>query len=877
MMSLFTIASNDQSVFYLGQLFGSVGTVLQPNGSGSSVLNIVGTMFKTINTTALVLGALLVTYTTVVGLLKSAHEGQFLGKEWSSMWVPMRMVLGIAALFPTGLGYSAIQIVMMWFILQGVGAADTLWNVILNYVSVMGSPYASVSIPTQVGISHDMKTLFQALTCDNAARRTDSASWATYANPDSSGPNLSYYYCADPANAGNNFCNANAGQPQPKLSTVLASPQTYPTICNFNTTDKTVTCGIGPVAPGSAGAGACGSITMGDLTQVQCPGDSTNSVASQITCAAFKGQQTILTDPTAGIVPYLETIAGQLNDMDNGYMYFYQSQSPTPVVNAPPSNPSTSTTFIKNYCGNNQIADSGCCVYTPPSSSLLPASKCPTQASNTFPYINGDVGNATNSDYTNLNISSGSANSEGSVIWSCGLGPYLASNTSTCLQGTTKDEDFITSSVNNYTVYVNAQVQAVLTAVLLNPITITGAYQDASNMGWLMAGAYYYKLASANNNNQKAAVPTFSVATPNPTLGSSSNSLSKYRNNYSAAGTIATNIMSQTGGGGTSAISSAPGAGEVNSALNGSANGIINDFMGAMGTGANNPTGGQATNPLVAIQHTGESLLINAQTLYAVTLAIFIIVLIAAKINAIGLGTGLTDNPFAAAGLFLANSIYTAIIAFVAWCITLGGTLAIYTPLIPYTIFVFGSIGWFCQVIEAMVAGPFIALGILAPGGGHELLGHAHKSLMMALDIFLRPLLMVTGMIFAMLLSSVAVSIINAGFKGVMGDIDASPGLPELIMFCTAYTMLVLTALNKCFALIHLLPENVLTWIGGQGRAAGEAEAVSAAKGGVEAGGGLAASQASSHMAGAKDADEKGMEAIARKNKSMEDAGAKRK
>jgi hypothetical protein len=64
MMSFFDIAANDQSIFYLGKLFGSVGNVLQPTGSMGTVIGLLGTMFRTFNTTALIIGSLLVTHTT---------------------------------------------------------------------------------------------------------------------------------------------------------------------------------------------------------------------------------------------------------------------------------------------------------------------------------------------------------------------------------------------------------------------------------------------------------------------------------------------------------------------------------------------------------------------------------------------------------------------------------------------------------------------------------------------------------------------------------------------------------------------------------------------------------------------------------------------
>src|SRR3990167_1726185 len=156
MINFFQIAPQDQSLYYLGTIFGLVGDLL-PVQQAPLLLSI---MFKFINTVALSIGAALVIYVTVVGLLKTAAEGEFLGRQWNSLWVPIRTVLGIAALFPTATGYSAIQVIIMWIVLQGIGAADTLWNTVLNYKAVVGNPTATVMIPAPT-ISDTMQNLFK--------------------------------------------------------------------------------------------------------------------------------------------------------------------------------------------------------------------------------------------------------------------------------------------------------------------------------------------------------------------------------------------------------------------------------------------------------------------------------------------------------------------------------------------------------------------------------------------------------------------------------------------------------------------------------------------------------------------------------------------
>ena len=74
-----------------------------------------------------------------------------------------------------------------------------------------------------------------------------------------------------------------------------------------------------------------------------------------------------------------------------------------------------------------------------------------------------------------------------------------------------------------------------------------------------------------------------------------------------------------------------------------------------------------------------------------------------------------------------------------------GATLAIYLPLIPFIIFLLSSLGWFICVIEAVIAAPMVAVGLMWPEAQNEILGRAEPAIMMLLNLFLRPVLMILG------------------------------------------------------------------------------------------------------------------------------------
>src|SRR3990167_10580214 len=174
MISVFTVSSTDKSVDYLYQIFGSMNGVVK---TGAIDITILSTMFKTFNTIILAIGTLIVLYVMIVGVMLTAHEGEFMGKKWNNIWIPIRTVLGIALLVPMGSGYSAIQIVMMWVILQGIGAANTVWNTALAYAATVGSRQG-VMVPS-TGTDTAIKTLFGNMVCYKTAYYTSSYSPVT--------------------------------------------------------------------------------------------------------------------------------------------------------------------------------------------------------------------------------------------------------------------------------------------------------------------------------------------------------------------------------------------------------------------------------------------------------------------------------------------------------------------------------------------------------------------------------------------------------------------------------------------------------------------------------------------------------------------------
>lgn len=189
----------------------------------------------------------------------------------------------------------------------------------------------------------------------------------------------------------------------------------------------------------------------------------------------------------------------------------------------------------------------------------------------------------------------------------------------------------------------------------------------------------------------------------------------------------------------------------------------------------------------------------------------------------------------------------------------IGFSTCYYVPVLPYMIFTFGALAWLMSVIEAMVAAPIVALGVTHPEG-HDAFGKGEAAIMLLLNVFLRPAMMIIGYIFAISLSYVGVWILNSGYEEAINYIQGgvNPASAMDLLSATAqtgdavnnygtnftgagpksqgsgaggytswtgvyafffsiliYTTMYLTLVQKSFSLISYLPDKVLRWIGG--------------------------------------------------------------
>lgn len=154
----FTPVSDDVSVKVINQIFG--GLVSGGNDAFGSAIS-------TFNAAILIVGGILATYTVLAGTLGTAHDGEMLGKKFSSVWIPIRYSLATALVLPvlTG-GYCIMQQMVIWLAMQGIGLADSVWD---SYMQTPGiAANMSISKNTEDKARALAENIFMAQVCVEA-------------------------------------------------------------------------------------------------------------------------------------------------------------------------------------------------------------------------------------------------------------------------------------------------------------------------------------------------------------------------------------------------------------------------------------------------------------------------------------------------------------------------------------------------------------------------------------------------------------------------------------------------------------------------------------------------------------------------------------
>ncbi len=390
-----------------------------------------------------------------------------------------------------------------------------------------------------------------------------------------------------------------------------------------------------------------------------------------------------------------------------------------------------------------------------------------------------------------------------------------------------------------------------LRAQAQDPTQLRNFMVDARKAGWIFAGSFYYNLAKIQHNIGNASTIIVKLNTAPQCLSSvggayftfpnvgvpnaCTNNLPGLSNAYSNTGTYVANAQQLALGVSSVATSTANMSLDVG-ALLGLA--VLLPMILPLAIGLPSVFDNMSTqgDPILKLEAMGN-------TLMGVVLACWIMGAVIMFILSAVMSLMASELSFGFAARDALSVIMPLLMGFLAILFIQGSIIAVYIPLVPFIVFTFTVLGWFITVIEAMAAAPLVALGVAHPEG-HNVMGKSEQALMLLISVFLRPALMLIGLLSAMLLSTIMLQVVNFGFVNAVGG---SIGFLTFIAAFTIYVSLVMQVVVQSYALIHLVPDRVMKWVGtgveapeGSAAALGAAEAAheGTAKIGSQAGGG---------------------------------------
>lgn len=168
----------------------------------------------------------------------------------------------------------------------------------------------------------------------------------------------------------------------------------------------------------------------------------------------------------------------------------------------------------------------------------------------------------------------------------------------------------------------------------------------------------------------------------------------------------------------------------------------------------------------------------------------------------------------AAVGAILVMVIHTFFVS--------GIMLAYYIPMIPFMQFLFQTLSWVMGVLEGVIAVPLIALAHLTIEGPGLPGQMARQSYFFVFNIFLRPVLMVFGLVCGLLLLYIAVSYMNLFYEMAIsssGGAATSELFLSRLVWSALYVIILYICANNVFRAIGWLPEHCIKWMGAQSMA----------------------------------------------------------
>ncbi|MFZ9036413.1 MAG: type IV secretion protein DotA, partial [Francisellaceae bacterium] len=165
MSTLFPTPATDQSVYVLWQIFGNIiyyitGSTPPDNADDASLIHSLLASFNSglLSVILLIYGVIL-----IIGTLNTAHQGEFLGRNWSSLWMPIRAIFGPLFVIPVKYGFCLAQIILLYGVIAGVSFADYVWSSVNTSLDNTQIPAVPTSLLSQVKTSVGNAVLLESV------------------------------------------------------------------------------------------------------------------------------------------------------------------------------------------------------------------------------------------------------------------------------------------------------------------------------------------------------------------------------------------------------------------------------------------------------------------------------------------------------------------------------------------------------------------------------------------------------------------------------------------------------------------------------------------------------------------------------------------
>ncbi|WP_334159280.1 DotA/TraY family protein [Oryzomicrobium sp.] len=121
--------SGDASLGMLHDIFGDANGIFS-GGKDASTRDAINAAFLAFNTAVISAAAAFFTFNMLAAVAQGSFDGEFLGKRYHSMWMPLRTTTGVIYLLPVWKGWSTGQLLMAFAASVGIGIGNSVTSAI---------------------------------------------------------------------------------------------------------------------------------------------------------------------------------------------------------------------------------------------------------------------------------------------------------------------------------------------------------------------------------------------------------------------------------------------------------------------------------------------------------------------------------------------------------------------------------------------------------------------------------------------------------------------------------------------------------------------------------------------------------------------------